>query len=407
MEPTIRIRNARLLCPEPTDASDLIFRRSGIVRLGAPDAPPDVDFDAGGAFVTPGFIDALVHGAGGAGTMDAAPESIYTIAERHARFGTTALACGISAAPMDRLLKTVDAIGEATHHPSDRGARVLGVYVEGKFGTPAKRGAHLEEYLAKPTIEAFETLWNASRGTIRVFSYAVEEDEGFKLTRHLAERQDDYRGVVPTMGHTNADYETACRAIDAGVRRATHTLNGMTPLHHRHLGAAEAAMNDSRVHAEIIGDGHHVHPVWARFIMRLKGMENVSLITDALFAAAMDDDELPSLFDRDPESGAWKTRQGRAVYLRDGALYLHPTDDFLTGSVITLNDAVRNAIAWGVSPSDAVRMASANPARSLGLARKGELRAGFDADIAAFDQDWNPLAVWVEGREIVNRLRRI
>ncbi|MDA1191367.1 MAG: N-acetylglucosamine-6-phosphate deacetylase [Candidatus Poribacteria bacterium] len=406
MPHTIRLINATLYTPEHTAATEITFRDGRIVAIGErPDIEADATYDAQNAIVTPGLIDSLVHGGGGAATMDASHDSVYRIAESHARFGTTAICCGLSAAPMDYLTKVVDAIGEVAQNPSDTGSRVLGVYVEGKFGTPSKRGAHAKEHLGKPTVEAFKTLWKASRETIRIFSYAIEEDGGLELTRHLAERQDEYRNVVPTMGHTNADYDLACRAIDAGIRRATHTLNAMTPMHHRNLGVAEATLDDPRVFAEIIGDGLHVHPTWARLIMRLKGSGNAALITDALFAAALSSDQVSTTFERDEASSSLVTREGRRVFLRDGALFL--PDGTLAGSRITLNDAVRNAVAWGASVEDAVRLSTQSPARNLSLSRKGELRPGYDADIAVFDADWNPLAVFVEGREIVNCLPRL
>jgi N-acetylglucosamine-6-phosphate deacetylase len=411
MSATIRIVNATLLAPEPSTAREVTFREGRIVAVGSHpnDSPADITYDARGAFLTPGLVDALVHGGDGKRVMTGDPEELHAVARAHGRNGTTAFCCGTFAAPMETLRQGLRAVGEVARNPPSDGARVLGAYVEGKFGTPedGKHGAHDTRHLEAPTREAFLDLWNASGGSIRVFSYAVERDVNLDVTRFLASHQDDFVNVVPTMGHTNATYDATCRAIDAGVRRATHTFNGMSGLHHRKLGAAEAVLDDPRVHAEVIGDGRHVHPTWARLLMKLKGANGTGLITDAGAAAALSPQAFQDYFRTDEASGLPVTREGRRVYLINGALYLDPQGEQLTGGFLTLNDAVRNAIRWGASPSDAVRMATLSPAENLKLKSKGALRPGFDADLAVFDADWNPLAVFVEGRELVNRLAKV
>ena len=411
MSDTIRIVNAAILAPESSAAREVTFGDGRILAVGAhaDDPPPDIVYDAKGAYMTPGLMDALVHGGDGKRVMTGDPDDLYAVARAHGRNGTTAFCCGTFAAPMETLRHGLRAVGEAARNPSSDGARVLGAYVEGKFGTPeaGKHGAHDTRHLEPPTREAFRDLWNASGGAIRVFSYAVERDANLEVTRFLASHQDEFGKVVPTMGHTNATYDQTCRAIDAGVRRATHTFNGMSGLHHRKLGAAEAVLDDARVHAELIGDGRHVHPTWARLLMKLKGAGGAGLITDAGAAAALSPEAFRDYFRTDETSGLPVTREGRRVYLINGALYLDPQGEQLTGGFLTLNEAVRNAIRWGVSPSDAVRMATLSPAANLGLRTKGALRPGFDADLAVFDADWNALAVFVEGRAIINRLEKV
>jgi len=401
-----RIINATLYCPEPTRATQITFAGNRIVAVGDSSEPADEVYDGTGCVVSPGLIDALVHGGGGKPVLSGSVEDVRAVARAHGIHGTTAICGGTFAMPMDRLRVGLRAVAEAALDWDGSGARVLGPYVEGKFGSSAKRGAHAEEHLAAPTIEAFLDLWEASRHTVRVFSYAVENDAGFALTRYLSERFPEI-GVVPTMGHTNADYDTACRAIDAGIRRATHLFNGMSGIHHRDMGVAEAVLDDDRVHAELIGDCRHVSPTWSRMATRLKGPRNASLITDAGSAAAIPEDELQSYFEPDPQSGRLVTRTGRRVFLIDGALYLDREGRELTGGCLTLSDAVRRAVDWGTSVSDAVRMATLTPAESLGLTTKGRLASGFDADVAVFDAQWRARAVFVEGSPLVNALPRI
>jgi N-acetylglucosamine-6-phosphate deacetylase len=402
----IRIVNATIYTPDPTDAREVTIVGRRIARVGESvgDPPADVVFDAGGAVLTPGLVDALVHGGGGKSTMSGDAADLRAVAEAHGRQGTTTLCCGTNAAPMDTLKKALRAIGEATRNGTESGAQVLGAYVEGKFGAPEKKGAHAEEHLEPPTVEAFQALWAASGGALRVLSYAPERDEGLALTRYLSERRDELGGVVPTMGHTNATYDEARRAVDAGIRRATHTFNGMSGLHHRELGAAEVVLEDPRVHAELIGDGRHVHPTWARLLMRLRTAAGVGLITDAGAPAGLESDTFDAYWAADPSSAARVARESRDLWLIGDSLYLDAQGQQLTGTAMALRSILANAIRWGASVAEAVRMASTSPAENLGLTQKGRIAPGHDADLVVFDGEWRPRAVFVEGRAIHNDL---
>ena len=406
MQARTRIMNGRVFTPSPTEANEITLIGGRILCIDkAPDhKPPDVTVDAHGGYIVPGLIDALVHGGGGSEAMSGDADEVRTIARSHGSFGTTSMCIGTVASPMEKLSTVLGAIAEVTNHHTDDGARVLGAYVEGLLGCHEKRGAHATEYLRKPTVEIFQSLWTAAAGTLRVLSYAPESDDRLTLTHYLSDRQDELSNVVPAMGHTNATYDEARRSIDAGIRRATHLFNGMSGLHHRRLGAAEAILDDPRVHAELIGDGVHVAPPWARLAMKLKTSANLGLITDAHGGAALSEEDVERFFKRDQVSGGLVSRDGRGLYLRDGAIYMHPTEDFLGGSIITLADAVRNAIQWGASIEDALRMATEAPAKNLCLRQKGQLSVGFDADVVVFDANWHAQAVFVEGRAIKNDL---
>ncbi len=370
-----RIVNGKVFAPERTCHTEITLEGDRVLAIGEPpDGPPsDVTLDADGDTITPGLVDALVHGGGGAEAMSGSVDAIRTIARSHAQFGTNALCIGTVAAPMPALAKALGAIAEVALQPSDDGARVLGAYVEGLFGAVDKRGAHPREHLTTPSIEVFEELWEASHATVRVLSYAPEEDAELRLTRHLAERSEALDNLVPAMGHTNATYDDARRSIDAGIRRATHLFNGMTGLHHRRPGAAEAALDDPRVHVEIIGDDVHVTPLWARLAMRLRSHAHVGLVTDAQGAAALLPEDVGNFYEPGPDPGVLVSRDGRGYYLRNGAVFLDPVEDFLTGSAIALQAAVGNATGWGASTEQAIAMATASPAENLGLTRKGHL----------------------------------
>lgn len=420
MEEVVQLRNAEIWTPERSDARTLTFQGRRILAIGeASGLPlPDRVYDAQGGRVVPGLIDTHLHGGDGADSMEGTVEAVYRLARAHAYHGTTAVVPAVFAAPMERIERAMVAIGEAARNPIEDGARVLGAHIEGKFGSPQKRGAHEAAYLEPPTIEAFQRLWKASGGEIRIFSYAVELDEDLRLTRYLAQRAEEYR-LVPAIGHTDADYPTARAAIEAGVRWAVHLYNAMSGHHRRQVGALEAVLEDPRVHAELIADGRHVHRLWGLFAFRLKGAERMGLITDALYPAALRAHRFQDFFERDPATGFWVSREERELegevtrrrtYWIDGALYIDDgaADGIpgkrLTGSVITLAEGLKNAISWGLGIAEAVRAATASPADGLGLRSKGYLARGYDADIVVFDTDWNVRAVWVEGRAIRNEL---
>ncbi len=406
---TLAITNGDIYTPTHYGHGNLVIQGDKISAITKEQLPPsDEVIDASGCLVIPGLIDGLIHGGGGCDSMTGKVEDIETIARAHASDGVTSLVVGISSGSMEQINASLEAIAQVADEPVSDGSRIIGSYVEGKFGSLAKNGAQNAKYITPPNFEEFHAMWAASDGTLKVISVAPENDENFQFIKHLAEfRTDAYNNIVIAMGHTNASYQQAMDAIDAGVTRATHTYNGMSGMHHRDLGALEAVLNNPNIHAELIVDEHHVNPFWGKQLIRHKGVSGVGLITDctehaglsaeewqkdAVYEAAHDAFRLKDMVDTDTHK-----------YIKDGAMWLDvgkPTER-LAGAIITLMDGVRNVVKWGFSLEDALTMATLTPAQNLGVEdRVGSIAPEKAADIVIVDDSLNVEKVILRGKVI-------
>ena len=370
------VRGARLLAP--MEESDCLVREGRIAALGRvlPSAVPHgcPVLDAAGRYLAPGFIDMHVHGGGGAEFMDAEPEAIRTIAAFHAAHGTTTLCAAIIPAPVDRMRRAMAAVAEAAE------PGIAGLYLEGPFVSPAKKGAFNTRWLRPPSAGALRKLVEGYQDLVKVVTFAPERPGADQLLADILAI-----GAVPAVGHTAATYEQTMDAVAHGVCHFTHFGNAMSGLHHREPGVVGTALSSSHTTLEVIADGVHIHPAVIRLLVEFLAargqLDRMCLITDAISATGMPDG-IYQLGDQEIIARAGEVR------LRDGTL---------AGSVLTMERAVQNTAAFaGLSPAEAVRLATANPARTLGLAsRKGELTLGADGDLVLLDDD---LAVWATVR---------
>jgi N-acetylglucosamine-6-phosphate deacetylase len=358
-----------------------------IAAAGARDAvslPPRARvIDLGDAIVTPGLIDIHVHGGAGHDVMEGSPEGLAEIECLMARHGVTSYCPTTVTAPMDATLRSLRALAAAILAAPKPGngkpvrARSLGVHLEGPFLSHARRGVHPSLHLQPASIETFNRMWDAANGQVRVLTIAPELEGALQLIAEASSR-----GVCVSIGHSNADLAQATAGIQAGARHATHAFNAMRRLTHRDPGLLGAILTDNTVTADIIVDGIHVAPGVVDLFMRCKGADNAILITDAISAAGMPD-------------GAYHLGSFE-VEVRDGRCESYGK---LAGSVLTMDRAIRNTMSFAhVSFQDAVRMATLNPARRLGIEHhKGVLRAGADADIAIFSPAGEALQTVVGG----------
>ncbi len=417
---TLTIVNGDIYTPTHYGQGSIVIQDDTFSTITTDALQPTGDvIDASGCLVIPGLIDGLVHGGGGCDSMTGEVEDVAAIARAHARSGVTSLVLGISSGSMAQINDALTAIAYIVDEPVVDGARILGSYVEGKFGSLAKNGAQNAKYITQPNFEEFHAMWAASDGTLKVISVAPENDENFQFIKHLATfRTDAYNDIVIAMGHTNATYEQAMAAIDAGITRATHTYNGMSGMHHRELGAIEAVLSHPDIHAELIVDEHHVHPFWGSHLIRQKGVHAVGLITDCTELAGVPSEDWQATATYIPDIDAYRLSEdaisekdtafeasSTEKYIRNNAMWLDigkPTER-LAGATITLIDGVRNVMNWGYSLEEALTMATLTPAQNLEVASSvGSIETGKTADVVIVDADLSVQNVVLRGKLLEN-----
>lgn len=358
--------------------TDIAIEDGKIAAIGKLDVEPIFETDG---IVLPGFIDEHIHGAGGSDAMDGTEEALQTISEYVAKEGTTGfLATTMTQSPenIGKALKNVKNVREKGEY---KGAEVLGVHLEGPFISPKHVGAQPLEYVAKPAPETFDKYNELSGGNIKIVTLAPEVEGGLDLVKHLAGI-----GVVASIGHTGAKFSDVEAAVAAGATNVTHTYNAQTPLHHREAGVVGAAMLFDELNCEMICDTIHVSVPAIRIFVKNKPHDKFTLITDAMRAKGMPD--------------GLSELGGQQVFVKNGEARL--ADGTLAGSVLKMNVAIKNLVEKaGVSLTEAVDFASANPAKNLGLYdERGSIEVGKRADFAVMDKDFDILCTVVGGKVV-------
>ncbi|WP_438348597.1 N-acetylglucosamine-6-phosphate deacetylase [Paenibacillus sp. FA6] len=331
----------------------------------------------------PGFVDVHVHGGAGHDFMDSTRETLDAITQFHSSQGTTTMLATTMTAPkddIDNVLREVDAY-RSNNMPY---AQLAGVHLEGPFISPQWPGAQNPQHIVLPNISWLDEWEKQYPGLIRQVTLAPEREGALEVISWLRDN-----GITAALGHTDATYEQVLAAVDAGLKQAVHAFNAMTPLHHRKPGVAGAVMEDSRIAAEIIADGIHVHPAVISILARLKTSANLLLITDAMSAAGLGDGEY--------------TLGDQPVNVSAGIATLKNNKGALAGSTLTMIRGFQFLISKvGLSLQEASRAASLNPAISLGLEQQiGTLESGKQADILLLDDNLDLSSVWVQGRNIL------
>ena len=335
--------------------------------------------DFPGLILAPGFIDIHIHGGSGHDVMETQASALCAIESHMAKHGVTSYLPTTVTAPEDRILKALGFLGRAATLGRELlGAVPLGVHLEGPFISHAKRGVHPPEYLLPPSPHKIDLFWQASEGAVRMMTVAPEIPGAIETISHARRL-----GIHCSLGHSNADYAQATRAIAAGAVHATHTFNAMRSLDHRDPGILGAVLTSDEVSADIIADGVHVDPSVIQLFLRAKGQERAVLITDAISASGM------------PE-GRYQLGP-LEVEVRDGRCEYQGK---LAGSVLTLDRAVRNVMAFaGWTLQQAIRLATFNPAQVLGLTGdRGYLAPGRVADMVALTPEAEVAHTIIAGR---------
>ena len=338
--------------------------------------------DAKGRNLTPGYLDIHAHGGWGVAFDDGA-EAISIARTCHMTHGTTRQILSLITNPLDVMARNIRVVREAMDTRPD----ILGSHLEGPFLALARKGAHNPDCLCDPVQESVRTLLNAADGSMRQITIAPERAHGVEAIRMLRAS-----GVVPAIGHCDADYAMACKAINAGAGLMTHMFNAMNGLHHREPGPIPAVVEDRRVTIELIADGFHVQDPMLRLAFEL-APHRIALVTDAMAATGCPD-------------GHYKLG-ALDVNVVDGHARL-VSNNAIAGSTLVLEEAVAHAInRLGISPQDAVEAATLTPAKAFGFhmpnpitkAPLGLVAPGFAADLLLSDpQTWQVERVWCAGR---------
>jgi N-acetylglucosamine-6-phosphate deacetylase len=334
--------------------------------------------DCRGMILIPGLIDLHLHGGGGFDV--AVPGGLDGAARFHGAHGTTSMVptLGPDTVPVLKEKLAALAAGYRGLDPDPR-PEILGLHLEGPFLNAKRGGAFEAGALIGPDPALIPPLSEAAGGTLRLMTLAPELPGGQACIAALLAR-----GILPALGHSDAGYGEAQAAFSAGVRHVTHIFNAMRGIHHREPGCAAAALLHREVTVEVVADGHHLHDATVEMIYRLKGAEQMILVSDAV-----------------PLAGAPRSSfvmGGERVTVRDGKT----TNESgrLAGSLLTLAAALRRVVQHGAIPfAEALRMVTINPARLLGVSeRKGVLRAGADADVLIVNPSLDLHAVYIGGR---------
>jgi N-acetylglucosamine-6-phosphate deacetylase len=337
--------------------------------------------DLRGAWVLPGFVDMHVHGGGGAAYTSGDPDEARVASAFHRSHGTTTTLASLVTAGIDELERAVRGLA-----PLVREGVLAGLHLEGPYLSPRHRGAHDASRLRTPDAGELDRLLAAAGGTVRMVTLAPELPGGLELVRRTVEA-----GAVAAIGHTDATYDQARAAFDAGARVATHLYNAMRPLRHRDPGPVAAALEDERVTIELINDGVHLHDAIAALAFKSAGAGRTAFITDAMVAAGMPDGAyaLGSL-DVEVEHGIARLAGGGSI----------------AGSTLTMGVALRRAVqVLGLPITDAARAAATTPARVLGL-ETGALEQGRPADLVVLDAALEVAAVMARGEWAGEGLQR-
>ena len=330
--------------------------------------------DAKAKYVSPGFIDIHIHGSGGYDTMDATLEALAVISATIARNGVSSYLPTTMTMDRKSIYKAFDVIREAMQLEV-RGAKILGIHMEGPFISEKYKGAQKEDYIIKPDYDFIKDYLDI----IKIITLAPEKDEGHSFIKRIKSNSK----ITLSVGHSDATYEDTIKAIEDGISHATHTFNAMTPLNHRKPGIIGAIFR-SDITCELIADTIHVHPAIFKILIDIKHKDKMVLITDSMRAGCM-------------KAGNYELG-GQKVIVKSGAAKLQ--DGTLAGSVLTLNKAVKNILEHTeLEIYEAVAMASLIPAKVINIDnKKGSLEVKKDADIVIFDEDIDVFVTIVEGK---------
>lgn len=332
--------------------------------------------DADGLYVIPGLIDTHFHGCVGYDFCDGTTEAIQAMADYEADHGITSIAPATMTLADDILERVFEC---AASYESNSGAMLMGIHMEGPYLSLAKKGAQNGQYLKKPDICHFLRMNSIAKGLIKIVSIAPEEDGALSFISELKDK------VVISVAHTTADYQIAQTAFEYGASHVTHLYNAMIPMTHRSPGVIGAAFDDGYCKVEVISDGIHINPTVIRATYKLFGDDRIILVSDSMMATG--------LSDGDYSLGGQPVKvTGNLATLADGTI---------AGSASNLLECMRRAASFGIPLTSAVKCATVNPAKEIGVYDKvGSITPGKYANIVLLDKDLKLVSVILKGKQI-------
>lgn len=384
------IHNANLVLTDCVRYGYLVVEDGKIAELGfgrPVDVAADKSIDIGGKYLAPGFVELHTHGAGGSDFMDGTLEAFEAACSTHMAHGTTTILPTALAATREEILRSIDCFKLAKKELAGKGPCMPGLHMEGPYLNAAQAGAIDPNYIRNPEPEEYEYFLEYGKGAISRWTLAVEMEGADKFAQRLREE-----GILPSIGHSNAEYCQVKEAFEKGVTHVTHLYSAMSTIVRRsgfrHSGVLESAFCIPDMTVEVIADGCHLPIELLQMVYRFKGVEKVALTCDSMRCAGQDV----------KESILGSLENGQKVLIEDDVAKLMDRSAF-AGSIATDDRLIRVMVhKAGVPLWDAVRMMSLTPAEIIGLGDvKGSLTVGKDADLVVFDDDIVIDGVMVEG----------
>ncbi len=396
---TLKLTDGTVITPFRTiEQGVVVIEGHQIAYVGTKNSnvPKGQKIEINGCYVSPGFIDIHVHGGGGHDVMEGTLDALDTIAQTHAKGGTTAWLATTVTAPIDEIAHALHAINQGMIAGLES-AKLLGAHVEGPYLHPDQAGAQNPVHLRLPDPREYFLLLDRFPCTRRV-SVAPELPGALELGNELRKR-----GILASIGHSNASYAEVLKAIEAGFSHVTHIYSGMSSVHrvsaYRIPGVLEATLVLDELTTEMIADGHHLPPSLMRLVLKAKGTNQVCVVTDAIAAAGLGPGQYQigglDVIVEDVVPDEYEVKLGPGSYVAK----LVDRSAF-AGSAATMIMLVRNLVNLvGLPLLEAVKMATWVPARILGLStERGLLAPGFKADLTVFDENFNVKMTIVEGK---------
>ena len=384
-------RNGTVITPYRVLEESSVVIKEGRIQYIAPDSEVDLDLscteviDVGGRYIAPGFIDIHCHGGGDYDFMDGTVEAFIQASNAHLRYGTTSMLPTTTTSTTEELFKAIDSFKLA--RDMERGPNLLGLHVEGPYLAYEQRGAQDPRYIKEPSPEEYNAILDYS-DVIKRWTIAPELPGAMEMAQLLRER-----GIVCSIGHSDAFFDDVVRAVESGFTHVTHLYSAMSMVRrinaYRHAGVVESALLLDDLTVELIADGAHLPQSLLQLVYKVKGPDKICLVTDSIRAATM------------PEgvTTLGSKEDGQVVIVEDGVAKL-PDRSAFAGSTCTTDRLIRTMVQLAQVPlADAVRMLTLTPAKVLGVNdRKGSLSPGKDADIVVFDDDIHVSLVMINGK---------